>query len=464
MKFVRFRDTNRSSSAVFRGIGWCLVLALLGETANAESAYEEDISFALVQIEAKCGHFFELKGIDWSAVSDQFREEAKAVGSDQEHYLLLWRMLARLRDGHAAVLKTEKTQNIQWVEETPHTGLGMFWTRIGDGIFVKRSWAKAEDRGIRPGMRVLEVDGLSADQWLENRIEERSDIAGYSTRQQAEFSAMHWGLTAEVGSKVRVTLQDADGVELGVQIDCEGRVSQVPDGPAFFPEPAAGTKWRGNSDLHWCRLADDEGGFGYVHVRRCKGNLPEHMDEALADLAGVPGIVMDWRGNSGGGFDHDALFGRFIPKGKSTSWGKTYQSAGPNPYGGPVVVVIDATARSAGETGAGIFKEDGRAYVIGESPTAGMSSGKAEIALPSGLFNLRVSVYSNKGRFNNGRGIEGIGVIPHETVTFQVEDLEKERDTLIARAVGWLKKGFPENVVPYRPEDFGWEKKAKKWP
>jgi len=41
-------------------------------------------------------------------------------------------------------------------------------------------------------------------------------------------------------------------------------------------------------------------------------------------------------------------------------------------------VVRDDTAtlgvRSAGETGSGIFKEDGRAYMIGESATAGMST------------------------------------------------------------------------------------------
>jgi C-terminal processing protease CtpA/Prc len=110
---------------------------------------------------------------------------------------------------------------------------------------------------------------------------------------------------------------------------------------------------------------------------------------------------------------------------------------------------VDAGARSAGETGSGIFKEDGRAYMIGESATAGMSSQKEEIELPSGLFRLYVSVGSNKGRFNGGRGIEGIGVIPHEIVEYDPKDLQAGIDTLIARAEALLAK-FPQKDVPYR--------------
>jgi carboxyl-terminal processing protease len=49
-----------------------------------------------------------------------------------------------------------------------------------------------------------------------------------------------------------------------------------------------------------------------------------------------------------------------------------------------------------------MFKEDGRAYMIGESPTAGMSAQKEVIELPSRLFALYVAVRSNKQRFNGG--------------------------------------------------------------
>src|SRR5262249_59761291 len=102
---------------------------------------------------------------------------------------------------------------------------------------------------------------------------------------------------------------------------------------------------------------------------------------------------------------------------------KKYARAGEHPYGGPIVVIVDATVVSAGETLSGIFKEDGRGYMIGESNTAGMSSQKTTIDLPSGLFSLYVSVSSNKGRFNGGKGIEGIGVEPHEIVPFHPNDL-----------------------------------------
>ena len=165
---------------------------------------------------------------------------------------------------------------------------------------------------------------------------------------------------------------------------------------------------------------------------------------------------MDWRGNSGGGFDHDALYGRFVPEGKTTAWGKRYRSAGPNPYGGPIVAIVDATCRSAGETGSGIFKEDGRAYMIGESNTAGMSSSKKLIELPSRMFALYVSVRSNKGRFNKGKGIEGVGVVPHELVAFDPKDLTAKEDTLIQKAAELLEK-FPQSDVPYDPKIFGWK-------
>src|SRR5262249_37912486 len=128
-------------------------------------------------------------------------------------------------------------------------------------------------------------------------------------------------------------------------------------GPAAMPANSQST-----DDLNFALLAS---GFGYVQVRRSKETLPEQMDTALAKVGDAPGLVLDFRGNSGGGCDHDAFMGRFVPQGKTLEFGNHYASAGPKPYVGPVVVIVDATCVSTGETTSGIFKEDGRGYMIG---------------------------------------------------------------------------------------------------
>ena len=419
--------------------------------ADGTRTYVRDVEFALEELEKNCGHFFPVKGIDWKKVSRQFRREVRSVKNSQQHLVLLVRLLARLEDGHASVRPLEKGKGIRWPDDgwSRHTGPGMFWCRIGKKIFIKNTWATAKAMGLSPGLEVVAVNGLPAAKWIDRRIETLSDRIGFSTDQQAFFYACHWGLADAPGTRLKLTLRKGRGRKKSGVLTYE-KASAVPWGPAFFPEGLETSK-----DLRW---GTTEKSWGYIHVRRCPGNLPELMDRPLRDLDDAPGIILDFRGNSGGGFDHDALLGRFVPRGKTISFAKRYRSAGPRPYGGPVVVIVDATIRSAGETAAGIFKEDGRAYMIGESPTAGMSSSKTRIALPSGLFELYVSVHSNKARFNKGRGIEGVGVIPHEIVEFRPKDLEVETDTLIERAEALLAK-FPQKKVPYDPTAFGWKKK-----
>jgi C-terminal processing protease CtpA/Prc len=220
----------------------------------------------------------------------------------------------------------------------------------------------------------------------------------------------------------------------------------APAGPVVFPP---GLQAIGRSS--YGKLPS---GLGFIHLRDVPQSLPEDLDKMLEALADPPGLVLDCRANGGGGCDHDAVFGRFVPKGKTLSFGKRYESQGANPYAGPVVVIVDAGVRSAGETVSGMLKEDGRAYLIGPEPTAGMSSQKKTIDLPSGLFQLYVSVASNKGRFNGGKGIEGIGVAPHEIVPYDATDLASGVDTEIRRAEELLRKGFPKNTVPYHPERY----------
>lgn len=429
----------------------CGVL-LLALPPATQTDYAADVRFAIEAIETQCAELLRAKSIDWRKATAPVLDEALAVRDHGEHWVLLTRLLARLQDGHSEVQPLPAAAGVTWPADPKgeKTGPGMFWCRIDGKLFLKNTWNEAERVGLAPGMEVLEVDGLAAEKWLERRIAELGDRISFSTPQHAFSYACHNGLEDYPGTQLALVLKKPKGKKTERTL-LYAKSSATPWGPAFFP---GNTKLVADKeDVKYALL---EKKWGYLHLRRAPEDLPEQVDVALAELAQARGLILDFRGNSGGRFDHDAFMGRFVPAGKVFSSGHEFASAGPHPFGGPIVAIIDATVRSAGETAAGLFKDDGRGYVIGESPTAGMASQKTTIELPSKLFALYVSTASNKGRYNDGKGLEGVGVIPHRIVEFEPADLEQKVDTHIRVAKELLAK-FPQKDVRYDPRDHGWK-------
>ncbi len=426
-------------------------LLLLAAPLLAQSeTYVEDVRFAVEKIGEAAAPLIELKQIDWKKIGAEFEAEAATIETDAEHLRLLVRLLARLNDGHARVKPLDRGRRVEWPDDgPPHTGSGLVLGRTKKGIHVRGAFGPAAGLGIETGWELETVAGEEVEDWLAERIATFRDTMSFSTDQHAEFFALQRGMSDRQGESWECRFRTPKGKKTTKTIRFAGRVRQIPLGPVAYPGDPEDVRVSKEGNVRWTR---SEKGFGYIHVRRSPGSVVDELDEALADLADdAKGLILDYRNNTGGGFDHEAFMGRFIPEGEELRFTKRYRGAGPKRFGGDIVVIVDGTTVSAGETGAGMFKEDGRAYMIGESATAGMSSSKTTVELPSGLFALYFSVRSNMGRFNEGRGIEGIGVVPHEVLPLAPKDLARGRDSLILRAEALLRR-FPRKAVPYRPD------------
>ncbi len=409
------------------------------------AAWAKDLDFLLGELgkDENAGRLLKQKDIDWTAVSRDFRAEMKSVKDDAEFVALAGRLVARLRDGHAC-LTNLKVQPPDERNGRRLGGPGLILCDVDRKVHVRNAWGPAEDEGLAPGMEVVKIEGVPARKWLDERAATLADTTGFSTDQHALFVACHGGLADVEGSKIALEVSTGRAVKR-VSVTRRGDVGWYPRGPVFPPKDA---KTEGRHTY-----GKTAKGYGYIHLRDAPGELPEQLDKMLEEIGDVPGLVLDCRANGGGATDHPKVFGRFLTPGQK--WvgdeGATYVGEGRRPFSGPMVVIVDAGTLSAGETVSGMFKEDSRAYMIGESPTAGMSSQKKDITVPSGLFGVHFSFRSNKHRFNGGRGIEGIGVPPHEVVPYDPKDLAAGVDTQIRRAEELLAKGFPGGKVLYKP-------------
>jgi C-terminal processing protease CtpA/Prc len=346
------------------------------------------------------------------------------------------RLIARLRDGHAALVDLKVTVPDE-ARGRRFTGPRVHLVIIEDKVFVRQAFGSAQQAGIEIGMEVVAIDDTPIRPWLKRTVARLEDERGYSTDHAALYYACHTGLADWEGSKIKIHLVK-EGQKKTIEIVRSGGPNFVPIGPIFPPKELARTGRQ---------FASRTGsGIGYIHLRDVPGNLPEQLDEMLSQIGDAPGLILDMRANGGGGCNHEAVFGRFVATGKK--W-RQYAGAGPRPFTGPMVVIVDAGVRSAGETVAGMFKEDGRALMTGDTPTAGMSSQKKNYRSQAASSRFIFLWPATRGALMADAGIEGVGVAPHELTPYAPADLARGVDTQIRRAEELLSKGLPKDKVPW---------------
>ena len=271
-----------------------------------------------------------------------------------------------------------------------------------------------------------------------------------------------WAVLEEMGSllnDVHVTLRDpatgrearSGGRSIGVGPFDNGEFSLALVDSAYAQGGLASAV---DGAFHWGWLADS---VGYVRLDRFRD--PEAsgaaMDAALAALDGARGLVLDVRHN-GGGDDRAgrAVASRLVAEPRPYMTvamrriGRTppafldpvewrLEPAGPRPYTGPVVLLVNSRSISAAENVALAVRAVPHAVVMGET-TAGVMADAATQPLPNGW---EVGVPVNVFRDLGGVSWEGVGVVPDLWVRNRRAEVEAGTDRALQTAVDFLRAG-----------------------
>jgi C-terminal processing protease CtpA/Prc len=350
---------------------------------------------------------FELKKIDWKKVGDELLPQADKIQTETDFGLLCLRMVARLQDSHAQLLSFNARPP---APDLPLYDPG-FACLIDDRdrpvVYYLDPNGPAAEAGLKIGMTITAVHGQVSEKAIDQWMKEISDFYGYSSERYLRYEAARGFMRVrEKGQMVKVEAEDLHGQPLQFVIPATMGIRYLPR----LPVPIEGINDSGSVE---CK--DLGNGIGYIYVRRIGDKLPEELDAALSKLGHSDALILDVRGNSGGGFDPNEAFRAFDQQ----------------HYGGPIALLLDERCISAGEGWASWFIANKRARTFGAT-TAGASSRKEEYELSNHLYKVRIPVKAYTGSLD--RPIESKGLEPDVPVRSNAKDLSEGRDTVLEKA------------------------------
>jgi len=172
--------------------------------------------------------------------------------------------------------------------------------------------------------------------------------------------------------------------------------------------------------------------------------------QAVDQMRDADAIIFDIRGNPGGvGALVMGIGGHFVNEAVSLGTMQTRdatlrfvvnpQRVAPDgrrvdPYGGPLVILVDALTASTSEIFAGGLQALGRATIVGET-TAGQALPALVVALPNGDRLMHaIADFTGPG----GSRLEGTGVRPDVSVALDRSALIRDTDPALEQAFRWI--------------------------
>jgi carboxyl-terminal processing protease len=372
----------------------CIAIGICVGTASAQASpgsacadsarYRRDVDAAWLAVRDQYVYLPD-KTVDWPRARELYERMADTVRSKRTLVGVLEQLLDALYDPHATL-----HANTSASPRLVPSGLDFWadWRRTDAVITAVRPGYSAEQAGVRPGMRLLAINGVDIAAAVEARL-------GPAVRRPASTAARQWALLSAAAGRHdtprTLRLRDLSGKVREVALDQpDQHVVDAPevDRPVEFRrlasvEVAAGPGIGGR------RSADD----GYIRLNALGDprSVPA-FDSALAALRDTHGLVVDLRNTPGGGNTDVAepILGRLIARAagyqrivplRGRAYVRMVQPRGPWAYTAPVVVLVGRWTGSIGEAMAIGLDGMHRATVVG-TPMAGLAGAVDDITLP----------------------------------------------------------------------------------
>ena len=240
-------------------------------------------------------------------------------------------------DPHTNYLKPKAHDRMQELNSGEYSGIGISF-EIVEGVLTVISPIEGSpswDLGIKPGDRVIEIEGESAIGITQTEVYDR--------------------LRGPEGSKVDVTIERPGEEELRYVTITRSKIAIKSVSQQFMIEP----------------------GTGYIRANRFSAHTADELEEALNELAdqGMERLVLDLRGNTGGYLTQAievtdklisggklVVFTRGRVHGSSEEYFST-DGATHEPF--PLIVMINEGSASASEIVSGAVQDWDRGLVVG---------------------------------------------------------------------------------------------------
>ncbi len=376
----------------------------------------------------------DLGGVDWEAARVELRQKLESATTDEAARGVMGELLNRMNVSHFGIIPAEAYQQLGQEKPPGEHVTGMDVRIIDNHIVVTDIVADspADKLGIRRGWQLLKIGDEEVDAKLADLSERLKDNPH---RRAILVSAAKLRLRGKPGQTIDVVFRDGNDAEKDLSIP-------------LAPERGKPSRFGHIPEFHvWIDVEKLAGNIGYIRFNAFMDPpyVMRRFNQAMTDFMETKGIIIDVRGNGGGlGGMASAMMGWLVDEKRQTGTLvmrdaelKMLVHPRPNPYVGPVVVLIDEYSVSAAEFFASGMQDLQLAHLVG-ARTAGAVLGSSIERLPNGdgFQYARANYFS----MTTGQSLEGVGVTPHLTVQHTREALLQGRDLQLEAAVDWVEQ------------------------